>query len=189
MQFAENKLAPKAGRLLVAEPFLDDGYFRRAVVLLVEHNEKGSLGFILNKPVDLRLNEAVQDFPEYAESLFLGGPVQRDQLFYVHTLGELIEDSWPIGEGLWWNGNFETIRDMVEAGVIRPNQLRFFIGYSGWEAQQLEREMSEKAWFVSPMSTDLIFSEKPDALWGETLKRMGKNYGVMANFPQDPSLN
>ena len=81
---------PGQGSLLVSEPFLLDSYFKRAVVLLSEHDSQGTLGFILNKPTDVKLNEAVDDFPEFDVPLYFGGPVETDTLFYIHTVGELI---------------------------------------------------------------------------------------------------
>jgi len=185
----ENKLKPSQGRLLIAEPFMNDGYFRRSVVLLAEHSKQGALGFMLNKPVEIRLNELLEDFPDYKGSVFLGGPVQRDQLFYIHTAGDLIEDSVPITDGLWWNGNFETIRTLAAENRISPKQLRFFIGYSGWEPQQLEKEMEDRAWYVAKAKADLIFATEPGLLWANAVKSMGKPFTMMANFPQDPSLN
>lgn len=186
--FAENKLEPKTGRLLIAEPFLNDGYFKRAVVLLVEHNDKGSVGFILNKPLDVKVNEAISDFPDFESEALLGGPVQRDQLFFIHTLGDQIPDSLPIAKGLWWLGDFGQVKRMIENKEIGVNELRFFIGYSGWEKGQLEKEMKEKSWFVSKPDVDLIFSD-PEEMWPNAVKLMGQPFAPMANFPEDPSLN
>lgn len=185
----ENILEPKQGRLLIAEPFLNDGYFKRAVILLAEHNQQGSLGFILNRPMELKMNEAIEDFPAYEQRLYLGGPVQRDQLYYIHTLGDRIEDSLQISKNLWWSGNFETVKEMIRNKTISSAQLRFFVGYSGWEPGQLQREMEEKSWYVARSSTELIFSGSADILWKKTVKSMGKPFSMMVNFPLDPTLN
>jgi putative transcriptional regulator len=187
--FAENKLSPRAGRLLIAEPFLHDGFFKRAVVLLAEHSEKGSVGFILNKPLDVLVHEAVPDFPHYHSLTLFGGPVQRDQLYYIHTLGDKIEGSAPIAKDLWWLGDFEQIKELIAKKEIRPDQLRFFIGYAGWEAGQLDKELEEKSWFVSHPDKELIFSHAPDEMWASAVKNMGSDFAPMANFPEDPSLN
>lgn len=187
--FAENKLNPRAGRLLIAEPFLQDSFFRRAVVLVAEHGEKGSVGFILNKPLDIQVQEAIPDFPEYDGLALFGGPVQRDQLYYIHTLGEKIEGSLPIGNNLWWLGDFEQVKTLISNKEIGANEIRFFIGYSGWEAGQLEKELNEKSWFVSKTDLDLIFSPTADTMWTDAVKKMGKSFEPMANFPEDPSLN
>lgn len=185
----ENKLEPKAGRLLIAEPFLNDGYFRRSVVLLAEHNEQGSLGFMLNKPVDVKLNDLLEDFPKYNGNVYLGGPVQRDQLFYIHNMGEAIDGSVRITDNLWWNGNFETIRELAKTQTFSELQLRFFIGYSGWERGQLGKEMEERSWYVAKLKPELVFTADSDHLWGNAVKSMGKPFALLANFPEDPSLN
>ena len=187
--FAENKLKPLAGRLLISEPFLHDDYFRRAVVLIAEHNEKGTVGFILNKPLDILVTEAIPDFPEYDKVAFFGGPVQRDQLYFVHTAGEKIEGSFPIGKDLFWLGDFDIVKQKIEDKEITSKEIRFFIGYAGWEPGQLEKELKEKSWFVSKCDNDLIFNVDSSMMWTEAVKKMGDAFAPMANFPEDPSMN
>lgn len=187
--FAENKLQPVAGRLLIAEPFLHDDYFRRAVILIAEHNEKGTVGFILNKPLDILVTEAIPDFPEFDKFSFFGGPVQRDQLYFIHTLGDKIDGSFPIGNGLYWLGDFDQVKEMIERKEITGEEIRFFIGYAGWEPGQLDKELKEKSWFVSEADNQLIFNVDASVLWTEAVKKMGNAFAPMANFPEDPSMN
>ena len=89
------------GSLLVSEPFLLDSYFKRSVVLVSEHDDKGTLGFILNKPTGVKLNDAVDDFPKFDVPLFFGGPVETDTLFYVHTMGDKLEGAKEILPGVF----------------------------------------------------------------------------------------
>lgn len=187
--FATNRLKPLPGRLLISEPFLHDDYFRRAVVLIAEHNEKGTVGFILNKPLDITVTEAIPDFPEYDKFSFFGGPVQRDQLYFIHTLGEKIEGSFPIGGGLFWLGDFDRVKILIAKKEISASEIRFFIGYAGWEPGQLEKELKEKAWFVSKADHEIIFNVDAAAMWTEAVKKMGNAFAPMANFPEDPSMN
>jgi putative transcriptional regulator len=187
--FPENTLALRAGRLLVADPFLSDDYFGRAVILLVEHSDKGSLGFVLNKPIELHLHEVIDGFPEYEEAVHFGGPVQRDQLYYIHTIGEQLDGSMPIGNGLWWLGDFDQVREQLLAGRIGPKQIRFFIGYSGWETGQLPRELEEKSWYVARATPELIFESDATQHWGKVMRSIGSSHALMAGFPEDPSLN
>lgn len=168
---------------------MHDPYFKRSVVLLTEHNANGSVGFILNKPVDLKIQNAIMDFPEYKDCLYLGGPVQKDQLFFVHTCGEKIPDSVPISHGLYWGGDFEVVKDLIRANAIDPKQLRFFAGYAGWEPNQLDEELNQRAWIVAHMKKDHVIGENSSQLWRTVLKSMGKEYAVLANFPEDPMLN
>lgn len=187
--FKENKLGLKQGRLLVAEPFMNDNYFRRSVVVLAELNEKGSVGFILNKPVEMFVHEVIPDFPLTEHRIHFGGPVQRDQLFYIHTLGDTIANSIQIAPGIWWLGDFDQVRQMVEKKEIGQKEIRFFIGYSGWEAGQLEEEMEKKSWFVSKVNRELVFDNDSKNLWSNAVKSLGKEFTPMVNFPEDPALN
>ena len=124
-------IKPGQGKLLISEPFLQDNYFKRTVVLLGSHNEEGSFGFILNKELDIPLCDLVKDLPENKTKVFLGGPVQRDNLFYVHSLGDIIENSIEIGKGIFWGGDFSTLSDLIKRNEISRKQVRFFVGYSG----------------------------------------------------------
>ncbi|CAN5902444.1 YqgE/AlgH family protein [soil metagenome] len=187
--FAENKLNPAAGRLLIAEPFLHDDYFRRAVVLIAEHNEKGTVGFILNKPLEITVQNAIPEFPEYEKLSYFGGPVQRDQLYFIHTIGDKIDGSFSIGNGLYWLGDFEKVKNLIEKKEISDDQIRFFIGYAGWEPGQLDKELKSKSWFVSKPDKEIIFNVDSSEMWTAAVKKMGNAFAPMANFPEDPSLN
>lgn len=180
---------PIQGSLLVSEPFLLDSYFKRAVVLLSEHDENGTLGFILNKPTDVRLNDAVEDFPDFDVPLYFGGPVETDTLFYIHTLGAKLEGSKEIVSGIWWGGDYEKLKFLIDTRQIRPDQIRFYAGYSGWEPKQLDTELKEKSWLVSNSSTSFTFFDNPKTLWSQVLRSMGNEYAILANFPEDPNLN
>lgn len=176
------------GSLIVSEPFLLDSYFKRAVVLIGEHDEHGSIGFILNKPTDVKINDAVEDFPEFDVPLYFGGPVDTDTLFYIHTLRNL-EGAKEIANGVFWGGNYETLKFMIDTKQVTPDQIRFYAGYSGWEPKQLDIEVKEKSWLVSPNKPKFTFFDKPKDLWSQVLKSMGTEYAILSNFPEDPSLN
>jgi len=176
------------GNLLVSEPFLNDPCFKRTVVLLSEHNEEGSTGFILNKPTDMNFNDGVTDFPDFNAPLYFGGPVNTDTLHYLHQFST-IENAKEIIPGLFWGGEIEQIKMMMDTGQIKPGQIRFFVGYSGWMPMQLNSEIREKSWIISSASVDSAFSTRPKMLWAEVLRSMGKEFAILANFPEDPSLN
>ena len=184
-----NKLKANRGKLLISEPTLADSYFKRAVVLLTEHNDSGTVGFILNKRVEMRLNEAIEEFKEFNFPLYFGGPVKRDNLFYVHTLGNLIEGSMAISEGLFWGGNFETLKDLILEGRATDKEVKFFLGYSGWEPKQLQREMEEHSWFVSNSNKSLIMQDSDKEMWRQLMKAMGSEFAMLSNFPDNPSMN
>jgi putative transcriptional regulator len=177
------------GKLLISEPFLADPYFKRTVVILSEHTKDGSVGFILNKLTDIRLNDAIKDFPEFNVPVYFGGPVQIDTLHYIHKLGDLLPGSKEITNGIYWGGDFEVLKVLIDTAQIKPSDIRFFVGYSGWTPEQLEDELQHKAWIVSNANEKFAFHNNPKSLWEQVLKSLGNEYAIIANFPENPSLN
>jgi len=180
---------PGIGKILVSEPFLLDSYFKRAVILLGEHSEEGTVGFILNKPTDLNLNDALEDFPPFDVPLYFGGPVQTDTIHFLTTFGNRLEGSKEILPGIYWGGNLEALKVLIETKQVKPADIRFFAGYSGWMPKQLRDELKGHTWLISEGKRDIAFSDHPEDLWGKVLRLMGSQYAVLANFPEDPSLN
>lgn len=184
-----NKLEPAKGRLLISEPFLEDPNFKRSVVLLCEHNEEGSFGFVLNRALDLKLNDFMEEMPDTDAVVGFGGPVQNDALFYIHTLGEHISNSLPIMDGLYMGGDVEELKDLLRSGKADSSSVRFFVGYSGWDGEQLEGEMEANSWIVAKSDVPAIMKADSEEAWGDILRSMGKQYSMLANFPEDPTLN
>ncbi|HEC41993.1 MAG TPA: YqgE/AlgH family protein [Bacteroides sp.] len=185
----DNKQVARQGRVLISEPFLNDTYFKRSVVLLTEHSDEGTVGFVLNKPVDLSVTEVINDFPDIDTEVSIGGPVNTNTIHYIHTLGDTIPNSVKILDNLYWGGDFEVIKDMISAGLIKGSEIRFFLGYAGWSPKQLENELSENAWLISEMKPDHIMQGPGDDLWKEILEKSGDKYKTWVNFPENPSLN
>lgn len=186
---ALNGHTPEKGRFLISEPFLLDPNFKRSVVLLTEHGEDGSIGFVLNQEVDLRLNEIIEDFPEFDVPVFIGGPVQQDSLHFIHRVEALQEGAIEVRPGVFWGGDFDKLRTLIEAGRIPQNDIRFFIGYSGWGPDQLNQELERNSWIVAPPSKKFTFFEDSDKLWQRILSALGSKYKRMAGYPEDPSMN
>lgn len=186
----ENSLAPQRGSLLIAEPFLNDTHFARSVVLLCDHTDhEGSFGFVLNNYVDLNLEELVEGFPKINTKVSLGGPVDTNNLFYIHRL-EGIPNSMEASRGVYFGGDFETVKDILTATPEKAMDVRFFIGYSGWSKGQLADEMVEKSWIVvNDFEPELIFDTNDTLLWKHILEQQGAKFKVMTNFPQNPSDN
>lgn len=184
-----NNVKPGKGKILISEPFLVDYFFKRSVVLLAEHNAEGTFGVILNKPVKATFNEVVKDFPNFPAHVYLGGPVQGDSLFFIHTLGELVPDSSEIFKGLFWGGDIETVRELISLNEVNVEQIRFFIGYSGWGPRQLDDELKRNSWVVSNINTEFLMKARPDLMWNQTLKQLGGYYSFWTNFPDDPAQN
>lgn len=181
-------IKPKQGIILISEPSLQDFYFKQSVVLLAEHNEEGSFGVIINKPIETRVNEVLKDFPDFDARVFLGGPVKTDSIFFIHTKDN-IEKSLKIMEGLYWGGDIDTIREMMNLNLITEDEIRFYVGYSGWHPKQLDREIREKSWVLTHTNVGEVINKQPEKLWSNYLKSMGKDYAIWANFPSDPSFN
>jgi putative transcriptional regulator len=186
----EKDKAITAGQLLLSEPFMFDENFKRTVVLVCEHNEEnGTVGLILNKPIELRLNDLVEDFPLFDTKVFLGGPVGTDTLQFLHSMGDKIEDSLLLSNGLYWGGNFEQMKIMLSTGDIQEDEIKFFLGYSGWSPGQLLQEMKVNSWIISPANKEHIFKTDYNHLWKEVMQGMGGIYSTMAGYPENPMLN
>ena len=184
-----NNIKPSKGKLLISEPFLGDYYFKRSVVLLVDHNEEGSFGIIMNKPLDIKLNDIVTGFPKFDASVYLGGPVEGDSLFFIHTLGDQIEGSLEILDGIYWGGKLEIVKEMILLKKIIPSEIRFYLGYSGWSPHQLNEELKRNAWVVSRTNFVDILKIKPKMLWEKSLEKLGGDYLYWSKFPVDPMQN
>ena len=185
---ADSNIAPVPGVLLIAPPMMRDPNFWRAVVLLCEHGPAGSFGLILNRPLTLELSEVMNDL-QGENMISLGGPVQQDTLHFLHRHGDQVSEAIPIVDGVHWGGDFEVIKTLVQAEATTPNDLRFFLGYAGWSPGQLEEEIEQGGWFLANAADMLIFSEEPHKLWRTVLRRMGGEYALLANFPDDPRMN
>lgn len=181
---------PGKGDLLISEPFLPDPNFERTVILICEHNEEGSFGFILNKPSVLKLHDVLEDIEDYDAMIHIGGPVQQDTLHFIHRIGNKLEGGEQINEGLKWGGNFEQLKIMIAQGQVDDKDIIFFLGYSGWGEGQLMNELKEKSWIVHKSVTpEQVFDKDPKNLWREVLKEMGGKYKMFSNYPTDPRLN
>lgn len=179
----------KTGKLLLAEPFMLDPYFRRSVVLLAEHRADGSVGFILNKTIDRRINELMADFPEFDAEVFYGGPVATDTLHYIHCVGGLLDDSIQIVRGVWWGGDFEKLKFLIEQQLIDTSQIRFFVGYAGWTGGQLSEEMGSGSWLVADGDSNYVFKTCPKKLWAAAMADQGDTFSVISEMPDDANWN
>ena len=185
----DEQLDPQKGFILISEPFLSDAYFKRSIVLLTEHNEDGSVGFVLNKPIDININEVIENFPFTEADVALGGPVSTNTLHYVHTLGDIIPNSIEVMSGLYWGGDFDAVESLINSGNLNKGQIKFFLGYSGWSPNQLENELEENSWLVVQMKSEDIMKPMNHQIWTDILNGMGKKYQMWANFPENPELN
>lgn len=180
---------PTSGFLLIAEPFLKDPNFMRTVIFLCEHQHEGSVGFVLNKLFDSSLNELIDLETDKEVPVFYGGPVQTDTIHFIHQRPDLIQGGIEVIKDLYWGGNFEEVLALLNAGKIKENDIRFFIGYSGWGEGQLEEEMASNSWLTVKAVNNIVFHNNNESLWKDALDLLGKDYTIMKNFPIDPRLN
>jgi putative transcriptional regulator len=190
-EFKSNKIKPKKGKILISDPFGDDLYFKRSVVLITEHDSlQGTVGLVLNKPVIIKNNKFLTDFPADKVSVSLGGPVNTNSLHFLHTYGKNIADSVEVIPGLFWGGDYEMIKEIVKIEGYKESKLRFFIGYSGWDAGQLDNELEDNFWVVSnPLSSGKIMSYFGSESWKTVMYNMGDQFKMWANTPENPTLN
>jgi putative transcriptional regulator len=177
------------GKLLVAEPFMVDDYFKRSVILICEHEEHGTTGFILNKPFHTKMEKLIPDFPECDAPVFLGGPVGLDSIHYLHNAGHILDGSLEICKGVYWGGDFDKLKFLIENKLINAGDIRFYVGYAGWSEGQLASEMDEGSWLVSDMDANYLFKTKPFVLWQSVLHNKGDRFTVIAQISDDPQYN
>ena len=185
------------GRLLVASPELGDGPFERSVVLLLDHDEDGALGVVINRPTPVDVAEVLPSWQPLASApgvLFQGGPVALDSALGLALLPAGATDDEPLGwrrvVGRLGLVDLDTPPEVLAAELAH---LRIFAGYAGWAGGQLEDELREGAWFVVSATPDGgftdAFSTDPDTLWRTVLRRQGGDLAMVSTYLADPSLN
>ena len=183
-------IEPATGVLLIAAPALADPNFRRSVVLLCDHGEEGTFGLVLNRPLTLRLSDVMDEVEQYDDTLSLGGPVEQNTLHYLHRHGDIIPNAVHVVHDIYWGGEFATIKALISSGQLQGQEdLRFFLGYAGWGPEQLSDEIGLGGWILDHADAEAIFSVEPSRLWRTVLRRMGGDFALIANFPDDPRLN
>ena len=183
-----NRKKVEIGNILIAEPFLQGKYFSRSVIFMVEHDEKGSIGFVLNKPMAYTTSDLVTELAGLEYPVYIGGPVEQNQLYYLHNHAE-VEDALQIVPRIYWAGVFSKLTRLLQEGKIQPGEVRFFAGYSGWDAGQLDRELDENSWMVGDITPARFFEIPNDNLWEASMSGLGGRYRIWANFPKDPIMN
>jgi putative transcriptional regulator len=178
------------GQLLIAEPsIIGDLSFNRSVILLADHNPEGSVGFILNKPLTYALHDLIPDITS-SFTIYNGGPVEQDNLYFIHNIPDLLPNSIEISQGIYWGGDFERTKELLNNGTIQKDNIRFFLGYTGWGAQQLEQELESQSWIVCTNSyKQTILSKSSNDFWKEKILELGGDYVLWSNAPENPILN
>ncbi len=189
--FSTDKIIePAKGDLLISEPYLPDPNFERTVILICEHDENGSIGFVLNRAANVKLADVMDDVGDFDADLLIGGPVQQDTLHFIHRSDNLIDNSNELVRSVYWGGNYDEVLSQMNTKSLSTDDIRFFMGYSGWSPGQLMDEMKVKSWIVfKNVTSEMIFDWDNQDLWKACLKSMGGKYKLISNYPKDPRLN
>ena len=181
-----NSLEPKQGNILISEPLMNDFHFGRSVILLIDHQEsEGSFGIIINKTLNANVSQIVDDFPDFDATVYLGGPVADNQLFFIHTLGNLIPESIPIINGLYWGGEVETLKTLIATGIANEENTRFYLGYSGWDAGQLVDELVRNTWAIGDITAEQFLNTPSEQMWSSFVQMLGEPYKMWNRFPKN----
>lgn len=186
--------ALQPGVVLLAEPFLKESYFFKSAVLLIEHDPFGSMGLVLNKRTSLTLNQlypAIEKTDLPPIPIFCGGPVDHRRLFFLHKFGEQIPFSKYIGFGIYIGGDFDALLYTLKRSDsnIYENVL-FCLGYSGWDAGQLQQETDESTWVITePDKIDFLICHQEDEFWRHSIRNLDISYRRWLSYPHLPDLN
>lgn len=179
----------QSGQILLAEPFMRDPYFRKAVVLLCEHSEHGTQGFILNKQLDVEVKDLLYNFPDISIPMFYGGPVHTHTIHFLHRFGDIVNDSQQVCNGVFWGGDFNQVRTLVENGLITDRDIRFFVGYASWTTGQLAEELEHGSWVTAEMDSNYLFSAQRGDLWHKIMEHKGSHFSIIAEMANSPNMN
>ena len=178
------------GKLLLAAPVLKDPNFARTVVFIAEHSEEGAMGLVLNRPSDAAVADAIPDLTWVAETgddhVFVGGPVAPNGVIVLAEWEDPSQAVVLVDEDLGFVPGDVEDTDMLAAAVRRA---RVYAGHAGWGPGQLEDELGEEAWIVESPLREELFSDDPEGLWSAVLRRMGREFALLATMPPDPSMN
>ena len=178
------------GDLLISTPdSLGDYYFNRSIIILTEVSNEEVVGFIINKELNYTLSDLDDKVLEKGVKIFSGGPVNQDNLYFIHKHPDLIDNSINFFNDLHWGGDFKKSIKMINKLKIDNSSIKFFSGYSGWTYNQLTDEINNGSWVVAKNQTNYLFKKDIKKMWGENMKEMGEKFKIWSNAPENPQDN
>ena len=177
------------GTILIADPFLKDPNFLRTIIFLCEHKPEGSFGFVLNRKLDYVIGDLISDLNGCNFPVYYGGPVQQNTVHFLHRCPGLITSGEKIADDIFWGGEFNELVALLQNGKLSTEDVRLFLGYSGWGEGQLKDEMTEKTWLTTFSTSALVFDSDVNSTWKNALKQLGGEYEQLIHYPIDPQLN
>jgi len=184
----QDELNVKKGDLLISKPLTEDDFFHNSVIFLTQHSNDSVVGFILNKPTEIKINDLIEDFPNIEVKVYFGGPVASDNLYFIHRSPQKIDGSIHITSDVYWGGEFDQIKKLINDGILSIKDIRFFIGYSGWGVDQLRCELENESWIIDELEHSL-FEWDVLKLWENRLCKKENKYKLWVNAPKDIRLN
>ena len=176
------------GSLLISPPLTEDNFFNNSVIFLAHHSYDSVVGFIINKPIEVKINDLTENFPNIEVKVYFGGPVDTDNLYFIYRAPYKIDGSVHIVSDLYWGGNLEQIKNLLNNGILGIDDIRFFLGYSGWDYNQLRDEIKNQSWVIDEFE-DCLFDMDVSKLWEDRLCLKENKYKLWVNAPKDISLN
>ena len=184
----QGELNVQKGNLLLSQPLIEDDFFHNSVIFLTQHSNDSVVGFIINKPIEIKINDLIEDFPNIEVKVYFGGPVATDNLYFIHRAPHKIDGSIHIVSDMYWGGNFGQVKKLINDEILSIDDIRFFLGYSGWNADQLKDELKNQSWIIDELEESL-FDCDVLKLWEDRLCVKGNKYKLWVNAPKDISLN
>lgn len=183
---------PHSGSLLISEPLMNDKYFSRSAILVLDEPEDGGhFGLILNKATEMTLQDLMPEWEGGKQvPIYCGGPVDLQRMFLLHTLGERLGSTTEVLPGIYVGADLDKIIDYLEEGGEVEGKLRFFLGYCGWSSGQLDGEINRKSWAVNalPQCQNLL-KDSGLGYWRREVEDLGDDYRGWLVVPPDPSFN
>ena len=194
MEFPEdfkNKQYGK-GSLLIANPVLPDPNFSRTVILLCNHNDQGSFGLVINRSTQLKapdLFSSIDILKSYNAKIYIGGPVSQSMVFYLYRSSRNVIDLDEICSGVYLGSNLETLESLY-LDIENPEEnIRFYLGYSGWSDGQLDGEMEQNSWLVQDANEQFVFLDSENLIWPKAVNSLGEKYQYLTKAPVNPQWN
>lgn len=155
------------GNIIISTASLDETNFEKVAVIITEYNEKGAMGYVFNQLFPRKFNELEEFKYSVAVSLYNGGPVQTDMLYFMHRRPDLIANGEQVAGNVYIGGDFKKAVELLNNGQLSTDDVRLFIGYCGWDVNELEEEMKEASWQLTSATVDLVFSNSIESIWND----------------------
>ena len=180
----------KKGQILVSNyTLVNDTEFNKTLILIVESNNEGVVGFVFNKESEYRLSESDEKLRGIDLKIYKGGPVMIDSLHFIHRFNKFLTNSSKVTNEIYWGTEFEKAIELIKNGKLKKNDVKFFLGYSGWDKNQLKAEIEDGSWHIlKKINVNDVIEDKFN-LWKLKLEELGEYFKIWSNSPENPNLN